>query len=220
MMLGNLDACKNYIRKCMDNNDLHKASHCVDVGLIDEFLPNFLGIETSSKLNISSGMKSLKTKFNTLKDLEPNNLHFVKPKKIKNPAIVQILFSRFIRCYGHNGMFYTSVMRPYYTLIQKVYLKFLTNTFKKEMFIFYHIPMEYPDNTLMFASVIRRWIVDNYLGIIMCLVSVARKSSINRLCSFIIIRYLCDNNILYVIEKVIDKLLFRNWISNINRLKK
>ena len=37
-------------------------------------------------------MKSLKTKFNTLKDLEPNNLHFVKPKKLKNPAIVQIFF--------------------------------------------------------------------------------------------------------------------------------
>ena len=111
-------------------------------------------------------------------------------------------------------------MIPYFTVIQKVYLKFLINTFKKEMFIFYHIPMEYEDKTLMFASVIRRWIVDNYLETIMCLVSSAKNSSINRPCSFIIIRYLCDNNILYVIEKVIDKLLFRNWISNMNRLKK
>ena len=36
-----LDTWKNYIKKCMDNNDLHKASKCVDVGLVDEFLPSF-----------------------------------------------------------------------------------------------------------------------------------------------------------------------------------
>ena len=213
-----LEKYKKRIKKFMNMTDLHKGALYISL-IKSDFFPCYIGCLKIPF--IKSSMKSIRMKFKILKDTEPYNYYYIKPKKLSNPAIVQILFLRFLKQYGcRQNSFECCVMRPYYTKIQKVYARFLMNTFKKEMFIFYNMPMEYKDDCLIFSSFVRRWFINDYINRIIFLTCATRKTFINRDCCFLICEYFCNKKYLYVIKKVMDKLLFGLILSNNNRLKK
>ena len=136
--------------------------------------------------------------------------------KIKAIDVVRILFMRFIRIYRLSNRtslsFEQAVFRKYYSKQHKTYAQFLMNLFKLEMYIMYHDDNESSKRFFEyfhFATVIRRWFIDEYISVLLCLSYPCRSSILTRPCAYVILDYLCVNKkILLHVRNCLDILLF------------
>jgi len=60
-----------------------------------------------------------------------------------------------------------------------------------------------------FATVIRRWFIDEYIEVLLCLTYPCRSFILTRPCAYVILDYLCMDKILfYHVKNSLDILLF------------